>query len=125
LFRKIPFKLSHPVDNGANTRVVKAAERTATSNAVLACCGDLERMAVAAFYKHCSTCLSCTFAVCGDGMVAAQVPSSFAVALLKSVAFDVTDMLMSTLKLALPAKLPFWWWWGPNLDIVNSNRFSM
>lgn len=123
--RKIPFKLPKPPTNDADARVVKAAERTATSVAILACCGDLERMAMAAFNESCSTCLSCRLAVCGGGMMAAQVPSSFAVVLLKSLAMDVTDKMLATLKLASPSKLPFWWWWGPNLDMLRTNRFTV
>lgn len=57
--------------------------------------------------------------------MAAQVPSSFAVVLLKSLAMDVTDKMLATLKLASPSKLPFWWWWGPNLDMLRTNRFTV
>ncbi|KAF6260432.1 hypothetical protein COO60DRAFT_891418 [Scenedesmus sp. NREL 46B-D3] len=124
LFRKIPFKLPTPPSNGSEARAVKAAERAAISTAVLACCGDLEHTAMAAFHTSCSTsCSSCSFVTCGANTVVAQVPASSAVASLKSTAADVSCSLMNVLKLAPPANLPFWWWWGPSLDRSGCIRF--
>jgi hypothetical protein len=104
---------------------MKAAERTAVSIVVQASCGDVERMAMAAFVKGCNTCMSSSFVFCGGGMMAAQVPSSFAVGFLHSLAAKMTNHLTKALNLASPIRLPFWWWWGPTLDISKSHHYSV
>lgn len=125
VLRKIPFKLPSAGSNSssAEARAVKEAERIAGSMLLLGSCGDIERLAAAAVYRCCSSCLECSVVLCGPCMLVLDAPSASALAILKSTALEVTAKLRDALGLAAQVRLPFKWWWGTSLDAMQANHF--